>query len=103
MVHAWYGNRKLSIEAHRYAKSMRRFAGLAHKVRANLISLCKSLKYDAMTKELEDSTKESEIEEIQRRIDYLINTDQISSAEKAVIVTKALRIIEQSQTKEVVL
>ena len=56
-----------------------------------------------MTKELEDSTKESEIEEIQRRIDYLINTDQISSAEKAVIVTKALRIIEQSQTKEVVL
>jgi hypothetical protein len=56
-----------------------------------------------MTKEPEDGTKEREIEEIQRRIDYLINTDQISSAEKAVIVTKALKIIEQSQREETVI
>jgi hypothetical protein len=56
-----------------------------------------------MTKEPVDGTTEREIKEIQRRIDYLINTDQISSAEKALIVTKALKIIEQSQGKQAVL
>lgn len=46
-----------------------------------------------------ESEKQREIAEIQRRIEYLIDTDQISNAEKLVIVTKALRIIEQSQRK----
>ena len=43
-----------------------------------------------------DSERKTKIEEIQRRIDYLINTDQIADAEKEAIITKALKIIEQS-------
>lgn len=49
-----------------------------------------------------DSEKQKEIEEIQRRIEYLINTDQISGSEKLAIANKALKIIELSERKEVV-
>ena len=49
-----------------------------------------------------DSEKQKEIEEIQRRIEYLINTDQISDSEKLAIANKALKIIELSERKEVV-
>jgi len=48
------------------------------------------------------SVKQKEIEEIQRRIEYLINTDQISDSEKVAIASKALKIIEQSEGKEAV-
>ena len=50
-----------------------------------------------------DSEKTKEVEEIRRRIDYLINTDQISDMEKIVIAKKALEIIEKSkEAKEAV-
>jgi hypothetical protein len=49
-----------------------------------------------------DSEKELEIEEIQRRLEYLKSTDQISIAKKLAIVKKALEIVDigDSEVKE---
>lgn len=49
-----------------------------------------------------DSEKKAEVEELQRRIDFLIQTDQISDIEKLAIARKALEIIEQCKREEVV-
>jgi len=49
-----------------------------------------------MTKEPKNSAEE--IEEIKRRIDYLVRTDQISVSDKIAIAKKALEIIEKSET-----
>ena len=49
-----------------------------------------------------DSEKEKEIEEIKRRIDYLVNTDEISISDKIAIAKKALQVIEDSETEKAV-
>jgi len=51
-----------------------------------------------MTKEPKNSAEE--IEEIKRRIDYLVRTDQISVSDKIAIAKKALEIIEKSETEK---
>jgi hypothetical protein len=43
-----------------------------------------------MTKKPENSAKEDEIAEIQRRIEYLITTDQLSDSKKVSILKEAL-------------
>ena len=48
-----------------------------------------------------DNKKREEIEEIQRRIDYLITTDDISDSEKNDIAAKILEIIQQCEGREV--
>ncbi len=52
----------------------------------------------------EDEKKQELIEEIQRRIKYLISTDEISDSEKVTIARKALNLIEngEREMKEVV-
>ncbi len=47
-----------------------------------------------------NSEKEKKIEEIQRRMEYLKNTDQISISEKIAITKKALEIIEKSESEK---
>ena len=49
---------------------------------------------------MDNDTKKEEVEEIRRRIDYLMSTSEISVSEKIVILKKALEIIEQGKTKE---
>ena len=49
-----------------------------------------------------DSEKEKEIEEIKRRIDYLVNTDEISISDKIAIAKKALQVIEDNETEKAV-
>ena len=49
-----------------------------------------------------DSEKEKEIEEIKRRIDYLINTEEISISDKIAIAKKALQVIEDNKTEKAV-
>ncbi len=44
-----------------------------------------------------ESEKQKEIEEIQRRIAYLIATDQISEAQKIVIARNVLNIVEHGK------
>ncbi len=51
-----------------------------------------------MTKEPKNSAEE--IEEIKRRIDYLVRTDQISVSDKIAIAKKALEIIEKSEAEK---
>ena len=41
-----------------------------------------------------DSEKTKEIEEIQRRIEYLKNTDSITLSDKVAILKKALEVLE---------
>lgn len=48
----------------------------------------------------DDSEKAKEIEEIRRRIDYLLTTDQISISDKIAIARRALEIIEGGKSKE---
>lgn len=47
-----------------------------------------------------DSQKARESEEIKRRIDYLINTDEISAPDKIAIAMKALKIVEESKMEK---
>lgn len=42
----------------------------------------------------------NEISEIESRIEYLKNTDQISIAEKIAIIKQALEIIEKNKTEK---
>ena len=51
---------------------------------------------------MDNDTKKEEIEEIKRRIDYLMSSSETSVSEKIVIAKKALEIIEQSKKKEAV-
>ena len=51
---------------------------------------------------VEEKQKQALIEEIQRRIKYLISTDRISDTEKVVIARKALSIIKDGQREQVV-
>ena len=46
-----------------------------------------------------ESDKQKEIAEIQRRMEYLRNTDQIAISEKIAITKKALEIIEKSESE----
>ena len=46
------------------------------------------------------SEQQTEIADIQRRIEYLINTDKIPNSEKLAIASKALKIIEQSEKRQ---
>ena len=47
-----------------------------------------------------ESEKQREIAEIQRRMEYLRNTDQISISEKITITKKALEIFEKSESEK---
>jgi hypothetical protein len=47
-----------------------------------------------------DSEKNEIIQEIERRIKNLMNTDRVSDAEKMAIARKALEIIEQGEKAE---
>lgn len=44
-----------------------------------------------------NKNKEQEIEEIQRRIIYLVSTDQISEVEKIIIARDVLNIVEHEK------
>ena len=46
-----------------------------------------------------DNEKEGEIEEIQRKMEYLRNTDRISLAEKIAITKRTLLVIEKSEAE----
>ena len=49
-----------------------------------------------------DSEKSEVLQELQRRIKNLINTDQVSDEEKMAIARKALEIIEKDKKGEAV-
>lgn len=46
-----------------------------------------------------DSSKEKELAEIKRRLDYLITTNEISDSEKVAILKNALGIIARSEVE----
>ena len=56
------------------------------------------VKIESMADKPEDSAIAMEIDEIRRRIAYLINTDEISVTDRIAIAKKALEIIEKSET-----
>lgn len=48
----------------------------------------------------DDNEKKVIIEEIQRRIEYLIHTDEISDTEKVVIARNVLNLIENGEREK---
>jgi hypothetical protein len=49
----------------------------------------------------EDKEKEELIEEIRKRIRYLVSTNEISDSEKVTIVRNALNLIENGEKEKV--
>ena len=48
----------------------------------------------------EQENRKHEIEEIKRRIEYLVSTDKISISEKIAIAKRALEIIEKDKVEK---
>ncbi len=48
----------------------------------------------------EESAKKGEIEEIQRRIKYLLSSDKFSDEEKVAVARKFFQVLEQGEYKK---